>query len=220
MIVYEYFRSSAAFRLRIALNLKGLTAERRFVHLAGGEQRQADYRAVNPQALVPYFVEGDFALAQSLAIIEYLDETHPDPALLPVDARQRAWVRSVAQLIACDIHPLNNLRVLNYLADELKVDDEAKTRWYCHWINEGFAALEKMLEGRKIQSTFCLGETPTLADICLIPQVANANRFKCALDAFPTIVGIHRHAMTLPAFHEAQPSRQPDFPKPLSTPET
>lgn len=213
MIVYEYFRSSAAFRLRIALNLKGLNPERRYIHLANGEHRKSEYKAINPQALVPYLVDGEFTLAQSLAIIEYLDETHPDPALLPKDAMQRAWVRSVAQIIACDIHPLNNLRVLNYLSDELKVGDEAKNRWYCHWILEGFAALEKMLEGRNVPSTFCLGETPTLADICLIPQVANANRFKCALDAFPTIVGIYHHAMKLSAFNDAQPSKQPDFPK-------
>ena len=213
MIVYEYFRSSAAFRLRIALNLKGLNPERRYVHLANGEQRKAGYGAINPQALVPYLVEGDFSLAQSLAIVEYLDETHPEPALLPKDAMQRAWVRSVAQMIACDIHPLNNLRVLNYLSDELKVSDEAKNRWYCHWIREGFTALETMLKRRASQDTFCLGETPTLADICLIPQVANANRFKCALDAFPAIVGIYQHAMKLSAFNDAQPSRQPDFPK-------
>ena len=213
MIIYEYFRSSAAFRLRIALNLKQLNPERRYIHLANGEQRKAEYKAINPQALVPYLVDGDFTLAQSLAIIEYLDETHPEPALLPKDGMQRAWVRSVAQIIACDIHPLNNLRVLNYLSDELKVSDEAKNRWYCHWILEGFAALEKMLEGRNVQSPFCLGETPTLADICLIPQVANANRFKCALDAFPKVAGIYQHAMKLSAFNDAQPSKQPDFPK-------
>lgn len=216
MIIYEYFRSSAAFRLRIALNLKGLDAERKYIHLANGEQRKPEYRAINPQSLVPFLVDGEFTLAQSLAIIEYLDEIHPEPALLPVDARQRAWVRSVAQLIACDIHPLNNLRVLNYLTDEFKVSDEAKNRWYCHWILEGFGALEKILEGRKIQSTFCLGETPTLADICLIPQVANANRFKCALDSFPNIVSIYHHAMKLSAFNDAQPSKQADFPQATS----
>ena len=213
MIVYEYFRSSAAFRLRIALNLKGLNPERRFIHLANGEQRQPGYRAINPQGLVPYLVDGDFALGQSLAIIEYLDETHPDPALLPADAMQRAWVRAIAQMIACDIHPLNNTRVLSYLSDELKVSDEQKNRWYCHWILEGFSALEKILESRKTQSAFCHGDTPTLADICLIPQVANANRFKCALDAFPKIVDIYQHAMKLSAFNDAQPSKQPDFPK-------
>ena len=214
MIIYEYFRSSAAFRLRIALNLKGLSPERRFIHLANGEQRKPEYKAINPQGLVPYLVDGDFTLAQSLAIIEYLDETYPEPPLLPMDVRKRAWVRSVAQLIACDIHPVNNLRILNYLTDYLQVSDEAKNRWYCHWILEGFAALEKILEGRKVQSTFCLGETPTLADICLIPQVANANRFKCALDDFPRIVGIYQHAMKLSAFNDAQPSKQPDFPTP------
>ncbi|MEO8101816.1 MAG: maleylacetoacetate isomerase [Betaproteobacteria bacterium] len=213
MILYEYFRSSAAFRLRIALNLKGLNPERRYVHLANGEQRLPAYRSVNPQGLVPYLVDGNFRLGQSLAIIEYLDETCPEPALLPADARERAWVRSVAQMIACDIHPLNNTRVLSYLSDELKVGDEQKNRWYCHWILEGFTALETVLASRDVESTFCLGETPTLADICLVPQVANANRFKCALDAFPKIVGIYHHAMKLSAFHDAQPSKQPDFPK-------
>ena len=213
MIIYEYFRSSAAFRLRIALNLKGLNPERRYVHLANGDQRKTEYKAINPQGLVPYLVDDDFALGQSLAIMEYLDETHPEPALLPKDPMQRAWVRSVAQMIACDIHPLNNTRVLSYLTNELKLGDDAKNRWYCHWIAEGFTALEKLLEGRKVQSTFCLGETPTLADICLIPQVANANRFKCSLDKFPRIVAIYHHAMKLSAFNDAQPSKQPDFPK-------
>lgn len=214
MLVYEYFRSSAAFRLRIALNLKGLDPERRYIHLANGEQRKPEYRAINPQGFVPYMVEEDFSLAQSLAIIEYLDETHPEPPLLPREPRDRAYVRSLAQMIACDIHPLNNTRVLGYLSDTFKAGDEAKNRWYCHWIHEGFVALEKVLERRKAQSNFCFGETPTLADICLVPQVANANRFKCALDAFPRIVGIYQHAMKLSAFNDAQPSKQPDFPKP------
>jgi len=214
MIAYEYFRSSAAFRLRIALNLKGLNPERRYIHLANGEQRTPEYRAINPQGFVPYLVEDDgFALSQSLAIIEYLDETHPEPPLLPRGARERGFVRSVAQMIACDIHPLNNTRVLGYLSDTLKTSDDTKNRWYCHWINEGFVALEKVLERREVQSSFCHGETPTLADICLVPQVANANRFKCALDAFPKIVGIYQHAMSLSAFNDAQPSRQPDYPK-------
>ena len=212
MIVYEYFRSSAAFRLRIALNLKGLNPDRRYIHLANGEQRKATYRSINPQGLVPFIVDGDFSLAQSLAIIEYLDETHPEPPLLPAGVMQRAWVRSVAQMIACDIHPLNNTRVLSYLTDELAISDTAKNKWYCHWIAEGFAALEKVLEGRKDPGTFCLGDTPTLADVCLIPQVANANRFKCALEAYPNILGIYQHAMKLSAFNDAQPSKQPDFP--------
>ena len=212
MIVYEYFRSSAAFRLRIALNLKGLNPDRRYIHLANGEQRKTAYKSINPQGLVPFMVDGDFNLAQSLAIIEYLDETHPEPALLPTDVKDRAWVRSVAQMIACDIHPLNNTRVLSYLSDELKISDTAKNKWYCHWIAEGFAALEKILDVRNEQSTFCLGEAPTLADICLVPQVANANRFKCALEAYPKISGIYQQAMKLSAFNDAQPSKQPDYP--------
>ncbi len=213
MILYEYFRSSAAFRVRIALNLKGLSPDRRYIHLANGEQHTAAYKYMNPQALVPLLVDGEFSLSQSLAIIEYLDETYPDPPLLPMNSCDRAWVRSVAQLIACDIHPVNNLRVLNYLSNTLGQGDEAKNRWYCHWINEGFGALEKMLERRTVQSTFCLGEAPSLADICLVPQVANANRFKCTLDAFPLVVGIYHHAMKLSAFNDAQPSKQPDYPK-------
>ncbi len=213
MVLYEYFRSSASFRVRIALNLKGINPERRYIHLANGEQRAAAYKDINPQALVPFLADGEFSLSQSLAIIEYLDETYPDPLLLPMNTRDRAWVRSVAQLIACDIHPIDNLRVLNYLSDTLGQSDEAKNRWYCHWIHEGFGALEKTLAQRKVQSTFCLGEAPTLADICLVPQVANANRFKCSLDAFPLIVGIHHHAMKLSAFNDAQPSKQPDYPK-------
>ncbi len=214
MIAYEYFRSSAAFRLRIALNLKQLHLERRYIHLLNGAQRAPDYLAINPQGLVPFLADGEFGLSQSLAIIEYLDETHPEPPLLPETPRDRAWVRSVALLIACDIHPLNNLRVLNYLADPLQQNEEARNRWYCHWIREGFVALEEMLVQRKVQSPFCLGETPTLADICLVPQVANALRFKCPLDAFPTLVGIYHHALKLPAFDAAQPARQPDCPKP------
>jgi len=216
MILYEYFRSSAAFRVRIALNLKGLNPERRYIHLANGEQRGAAYKAVNPQGFVPYLVDSGtgLALGQSLAIMEYLDEIQPAPPLLPKDPLQRAWVRSVAQMVACDIHPLNNTRVLSYLSEELKLSDEAKNRWYAHWVAEGFSAIEKILEARKEQTGFCLGETPTLADICLIPQVANANRFKCPLDDFPKIVAIYHHAMKLSAFNDAQPSKQPDFPKP------
>jgi len=213
MIVYDYFRSSAAFRLRIALNLKGLVPERRYIHLANNAHRTDEYRAVNPQGLVPYMIDDDgFELAQSLAIIEYLDETHPEPPLLPKNIKDRAFVRAIAQIIACDIHPVNNKRILDKLADDFQAGDSVKTRWYCGWINEGFVALEKILEKRPEQSAFCFGEVPSIADICLIPQVANANRFKCALDAFPRIVGIYQHAMKLSAFHDAQPSLQPDFP--------
>ena len=213
MIVYDYFRSSAAFRLRIALNLKGLVPERRYIHLANNAHRTDEYRAVNPQGFVPYMIDDDgFELSQSLAMIEYLDETHPEPPLMPKGAKDRARARALAQIVACDIHPVNNKRILDKLTDDFHVGDEAKTRWYCGWIHEGFAAIEKMLDKRQVQSPFCLGETPTIADICLIPQVANANRFKCSLDAFPRIVGIYHHAMKLSAFHDAQPSKQPDFP--------
>ena len=214
MIVYDYFRSSAAFRLRIALNLKGLVAERRYIHLANNAHRTAEYRAVNPQGLVPYMIDDDgFELSQSLAMIEYLDETHPTPPLMPTDPKRRAFARRIAQIVACDIHPVNNKRILDKLADDFQAGDSVKTRWYCGWIHEGFVAIEKILETRQTQSAFCVGETPTIADICLIPQVANANRFKCALDAFPRIVGIYQRAMKLSAFHDAQPSKQPDFPK-------
>ena len=213
MIVYDYFRSSAAFRLRIALNLKGLVPERRYIHLANNAHRTEEYRAVNPQGFVPYMIDDDgFELSQSMAMIEYLDETHPAPPLLPQNFRERAMARCIAQIIACDIHPVNNKRILDKLTDDFQVSDETKTRWYCGWIHEGFVAIEKMLDKRPVQSPFCVGDTPTIADICLIPQVANANRFKCSLDAFPRILGIYHHAMKLSAFHDAQPSKQPDFP--------
>ena len=214
MLIYDYFRSSAAFRLRIALNLKGLTPERRYIHLANNAHRTSEYRAINPQGFVPYMIDDDgFELSQSLAMIEYLNETHPEPPLMPTGIKERAFARSIAQLIACDIHPVNNKRILDKLTDDFQVADDAKTRWYCGWIREGFVALETILEKRKVQSAFCVGDTPSVADICLIPQVANANRFKCALDAFPRVVGIYHHAMKLSAFHDAQPSKQPDFPK-------
>lgn len=216
MILYEYFRSSAAFRLRIACNLKGINPERRYIHLANGEQRSAAYLAVNPQGLVPYLVDGDFALGQSLAIMEYLDETHPTPPFLPADPQDRAWVRSFAQMIACDIHPLNNTRVLGYLTGPMQQSEEQKNAWYRHWINEGFIALEKVLQNRKQPGLFCWGDQPTLADICLIPQVANAQRFKCPTDAFPTIMAINQRALALPAFDAALPTKQPDYPAPGS----
>ena len=214
MIVYDYFRSSAAYRLRIALNLKGLAPTRRYINLFNNAHRSADYRAINPQGLLPYMIDDDgFELSQSLAMIEYLDETFPAPPLLPTTPKERAFARSIAQIIACDIHPVNNKRILDKLDDDFQADETAKNRWYCGWINEGFAAIEQTLSKRKIQSPFCVGDTPTIADICLIPQVANANRFKCALDAFPIIVDVYQHAMALPAFHDAQPSLQADFPK-------
>ena len=214
MIVYDYFRSSAAFRVRIALNLKGLAPERRYIHLANNEHRSAEYRTINSQGFVPYMIDDDgFELSQSMAMIEFLDETRPDPPLMPRHAKERAFARCIAQIIACDIHPVNNKRILDKLGEDFHADDAVKTEWYCGWIHEGFVAIEKLLKQRARQSPFCVGDTPSIADICLIPQVANANRFKCALDAFPTIVDIYHHAMKLSAFSEAQPSRQPDYPK-------
>ncbi len=192
------------------MNLKGLSPEQRRIHLAKGEQKSATYKALNPQGFVPYLIDGEFTLTQSLAMIEYLDEKYPDPPLMPTTIEDRARARQIAQLIACDIHPLNNTRVLAYLSDTLKVSDSVKTQWYCGWIHDGFTALETMLASRKQQTLFCVGDTPTIADICLIPQVANANRFSCALDAFQTIMDIYHRAMALPAFDTAQPSKQPD----------
>jgi maleylacetoacetate isomerase len=209
MILYDYFRSSAAYRMRIALNLKGLEAERRFIHLRKGEQRGAGYLEVNPQGLVPTLVIDDEAFTQSLAIIEYLDETHPSPPLLPEDAKDRAWVRSIALAIACDIHPLNNLRVLKYLSREFEIDEARRDDWYRHWVSDGFTALEARLAARPA-GRFCFGDTPTLADIFLVPQVANANRVNTPLEPFPRIRAINTACLALPAFDRARPEMQPD----------
>jgi maleylpyruvate isomerase len=207
MLLYDYFRSSAAYRVRIALNLKGVVAERRFVHLRKGEQRSPEYLAVNPQGLVPMLVVGETKLTQSLAIIEYLDEKIPEPALLPKTAEDRAYVRAIALAIACDIHPIDNTRVLKYLADPLGLDEPTRDEWYRHWIRTGFGALEAMLDraGR-----CCFGDTPTLADIFLVPQVANARRLSVDLAPYPRIVAIDAHCCALPGFAAAAPARQPD----------
>ncbi|WP_459614667.1 maleylacetoacetate isomerase [Bordetella sp. 2513F-2] len=212
MQLYSYFRSSAAYRVRIALNLKGLPYEYVPVHLLkdGGQQLAPDYRRVNPAALVPTLVDGDLSLGQSMAIIEYLDETHPEPALLPADPAGRARVRAIAQAIACDIHPLNNLRVLKYLKHELKVEEEAKNAWYRHWVMLGLESLEQMLAADAQTGRHCHGDAPTLADLCLVPQIYNARRFECDLSAFPTLVRIDAACLALPAFADAAPERQPD----------
>ncbi|BAI74455.1 maleylacetoacetate isomerase (plasmid) [Azospirillum sp. B510] len=210
MKVYDYFRSSAAYRLRIALNLKGLTAERHFIHLRRKEQSAPGYLAVNPMGLLPALEVDGRTLTQSLAIIEYLDETHPTPALLPRDPLDRAWVRSLALAVACDIHPVNNLRILNHLRDALGQDEEARNGWYAHWVAEGFRGLETMLAGDDRVGVFCFGDEPTLADICLVPQVFNAARMSCPLDDYPTIRRIAAAAGALPAFQAAEPGRQPD----------
>lgn len=214
MQLYTYFRSSAAYRVRIALYLKGLAWSAVPVHLlrGGGEQHRADYRALNPSALVPTLVEDGWALGQSVAIMEYLEETHPAPALLPSGARERAQVRALVQTIACDIHPLNNLRVLQYLEHEIHMGEAQRAYWYRHWVGLGLASLETQLQAHgKHASLFCLGDTPTLADCCLIPQMANARRFHTPLEAFPTLVRIDAHCRALPAFTAAAPENQADF---------
>ena len=210
--LYDYFRSSAAYRVRIALNLKGVVPdERTFVHLRMGNQRAQDYLALNPQGLVPALALDDgLVLTQSLAIIEYLDETHPDPPLLPVAPPSRARVRAIALAIACEIHPLNNLRVLNYLIGTLGVAREQKDGWYKYWVDVGFEALEKKLAQERETGVFCHGNEPTLADVCLVPQIANARRFGIDLSPYPTLTRIEAACLALPAFAAAAPERQPD----------
>jgi maleylacetoacetate isomerase len=212
LALYTYFRSSAAYRVRIALNLKGLDYEPRFIDLRqeGGPERFLEYRKLNPQGLVPTLLEGEDVLTQSLAIIEYLEETHPEPPLLPRSPGDRAYVRSLAQIVACDIHPLNNLRVLNYLQARLGLGEEARLAWYRHWVEEGFAALEERLGTGRMSQQFCLGNTPTLADICLVPQVYNARRYACDLSQYPRISAIEENCLRLPAFMKAAPGQQPD----------
>lgn len=208
MKLYSYFRSSAAFRVRIAMNLKGLAYEPSFVHLPRGEHRAPAYGAINPQALVPTLEDGGVLLTQSLAIIEYLEETHPGVPLLPSDSLGRARVRSLAMLIACEIHPVNNLRILQHLKRALGQNDEQVNAWYRHWIADGLAKFEADLA--KAPGKFCHGDSPTLADCCLVPQVFNAQRYQCDLAPFPATMRIFAECMKLDAFDRAQPSKQPD----------
>jgi len=212
MKLYSYFRSSAAYRVRIALNLKGLAYEYAPIHLLrdGGQQLKPDYRKLNPDGIVPTFIDGDNILTQSLAIIEYLDETHPEPALLPGTPLDRAFVRSVALQIACEIHPVDNLRILKYLKHTLKVGDEAKDTWYRHWLESGFESLEKRLANDSRVGKLCFGDAPTLADLCLVPQVYNARRFNLDMSRYPTIERIADHAAQIDAFARAAPGQQPD----------
>ena len=211
MKLYDYFRSSAAYRVRIALNFKGLAPERAFVHLRRNAQREDDYLALNPHGLVPALVTDDGAvLAQSLAIVEYLEETHPSPPLLPADAAARARVRAIALAIACDIHPLDNLRVLRYLLHTVGVTEEQKDAWYKYWIDVGLEALEIQLSRDDATGRFCHGDAPTLADVCLVPQLANARRVAMDLSPYPTLTRIETACRALPAFAAAEPARQPD----------
>ena len=210
MKLFGYYRSSAAYRVRIALNLKKLDVDHRYIHLRKGQQSSPDFGALNPQGLVPLLIDGPHLLTQSLAIIEYLEETHPEPRLLPVDPLERARVRAIAQTIACDIHPLNNLRVLRYLIGPLGVSNDAKDEWYRHWAVEGLTALERMLTPAAGTGKFCHGDEPTLADICLVPQVYNAERVEVDLAPFPRISSIVAACRELPAFRDADPARQAD----------
>jgi maleylacetoacetate isomerase len=209
MKLYTYFRSSAAYRARIALNLKGLTHEAVPIDLRPGAHRLPEYLAVNPQGLVPALEEGGTVIGQSLAIIEYLEEAYPLPPLLPRAPLDRARVRSLALAIACDIHPLNNLRVLNYLRSPLAHDDAAVNAWYRHWVAEGFRALEEEAKRASGDGRHMFGGEVTLADVCLVPQMFNARRFKCDVEPFPTLRAICSHLETLPAFAQAAPDAQP-----------
>ena len=209
--IYTYFRSSAAFRVRIALNLKGLAYESNYIHLLkdGGQEKSAKYELINPQKLIPSLVDDDQVVTQSLAIIEYLDEKYPEPALLPGDFSARAQVRSLALAISCDIHPLNNLRVLKYLDEVLSVDENGRKKWIQHWVAEGFSAFESQL-GKLDSVDYCFGDGVTMADLYLIPQVYNALRFDCDMTSYPRINRIYQQCMKQPEFVTASPEQQAD----------
>lgn len=219
MILHNYFRSSASFRVRIALALKGLPYEYVSVHLVKGEQKSEAYAAKSADHLVPMLEVDGESLSQSMAIIEYLDETHANSPLLPKDALGRAKVRALAQSISCEIHPLNNLRVLKYLLKVLKLEESVKNTWYNHWCREGLEAFERQLAGDaayrvkngQIASVYCYGSTPTLADCCLVPQIFNAQRFNVPFDGLPLTMAAYDNCMKLDAFQAAQPSKCPDF---------
>lgn len=207
--LYTYFRSSAAFRVRIALNHKGIGFDPEYVWLPDGEQRAEAYRKINPQALMPTLIDGAHTLNQSMAIIEYLDETQPGPKLLPSDPIGRARVRSLSQYVACEIHPINNLRILAYLKNTLGLDQPSVDAWYRHWCEEGLASFEQQISDGQA-GTYCHGDSVSMADICLVPQIFNAKRFKVDLAPYPKTIAIFDRLMLLPAFDNAQPSKQPD----------
>jgi maleylacetoacetate isomerase len=212
MKLYTFFRSSASYRVRIALNLKNLPYEQAPIHLrrGGGEQLGAAYKAINPQALVPSLEDNGKVLTQSLAIIEYLEEKYPKPPLLPADPADRALVRSMAMVIACEVHPIQNLRVLNYVKATYNQTDAQVNQWAQHWIDLGLSALEQMIVTQAKLGKYCIGDTPTLADICLVPQLGNARRYGCDLAKYPTILEIEKNCMALPSFANAAPEQQPD----------
>jgi maleylacetoacetate isomerase len=214
LCLFSYWRSSAAYRVRIGLNLKGLAYDIMPVHLLrdGGEQHSEHFREANPQQLVPVLQHGHRMLRQSLAILEYLDEMWPSPPLLPATARDRQRVRALAQLVACDVHPLNNLRVLQYFENDWGVPQSERDGWVRHWMEEGFAAMETMLHQHPSTGTFCDGDIPTIADCCLVPQVYNARRFGIDMTAYPGMVRVEQACLALPAFEAARPENQPDAP--------
>ncbi len=210
MKLYTYFRSSAAYRVRIALGVKGISYQSAFVHLRDGEHLKPGFREVNPHGLVPVLEDEGRTLTQSLAIIEYLEEAHPEPPLLPHSPADRATVRSMALAIACEIHPLNNLRVLNYLRGTLGLDENGVNAWYRHWIAAGLQGLEEQAKHTSADGRYLFGSSVTLADVCLVPQMYNARRFNCDLEPYPTLRAIDAHLQTLPAFAAAAPEAQPD----------
>lgn len=209
-LLYTFFRSSTSYRLRIALAFKDLAWEGRTIDLAALAHRNMAYREINPQQMVPVLIESEHSLTQTQAILEYLEETYPDPPMLPADRFERAYVRALCNIIACDMHPLCNARVLRCLTTDFGVNAEGVQRWYAHWIATGFSAFEAMLEREGLARSFCLGEAPTMADICLVPQVANARRFNCDLAPYPRLREIADRAAALPAFTLAAPALQPD----------
>lgn len=210
--LYGYWRSTAAYRVRIALNIKQASYTQHSVHLVkqGGEQYQPAYQLINPQGLVPTLVDGDIHIGQSLAIMEYLDEKYSNNPLLPTDYVEKAKVRQLCYVIACDLHPLNNLRVLKYLSNELNIDDESKTKWYHHWLKVGFDAFQGLLDDNKKDGPYCFGRELTMADACLIPQVYNASRFGFSMEAYPSLMKINQHCLALERFSDAIPENQPD----------
>ena len=210
MKLYTYYRSQASFRVRIALNLKGLAREDSYLHLEKGDQVGAEYRAINPQMVVPTLVDGDVKLFQSLAILEYLDEKYPYPPLLPGDPAARTWVRGIALINAADSHPLIVPRVRHYLTDVLKVSDQQRLAWIQHWLGAGLQAIETLLANHSESGRFCHGDRPTVADICLVTQVTPAKTFDCPLDAYPRVMRVYETCVAIPAFADAHPSKQPD----------
>jgi maleylacetoacetate isomerase len=208
--LYTFFRSSTSFRLRIALAYKGLAYEPHYVSLPNMEHRNPAYLALNPQGLLPLLIDDGHSYIQSMAIIEYLDEAYPEPPLIPKDIRSRAYVRAASQIIACDMHPLNNVRVLKHLKTQFGADETATKAWYAHWITQGFRGLEDYLARMRLHGRYCLGDSVTMADICLVPQVFNAARFDCPVDGYPIIKAIFERCVELDAVKSAQPDTQKD----------